>query len=795
MEDFNISDKTYRIGVLVGNAGTEHPRELLMGIYDCVRETNVEITLFLGSQGHALDFWSLTKETTSTTYNYQYNCLYDYALLGGMDALVIAYGTICIFFSQKEQDEFLSKFKGIPNVVLEYRDDNSDETYIITDNYGGMYDIIEHLALVHGYKKILFLAGPINSMEADLRTKAYYDVMAKYNLPVSDSMIASGDFTPMVEHLVEKLLDDNPDAEALACANDEMASAAYRVCKRRGLVVGRDIAITGYDNVDMSARLDPPLTTANQDGVEMGYESLKSAISICDTGANNSKLIAAHLIVRGSCGCDYLGIRENHQLIESYHRISSVDDIVNIHATAVIAYDLVKRNRNVPHSLREAFIYFYERMLTLLFRIHTSGVSTSDLDIISQSVLTECRKLFNIDFSAYTTHFSLEKSLSEFRMLLDHEIRDVDDYKKAAAYNRIGATFSSYIETLILHNNSENITKLIDNNRSYSYGIQSMIEHSNASKGFYKSVMQQIKERNVKNAFLYMNDKPIEFLKGESTSCPDSMYLAVQMIDGNINVMPSRNVRISRNLGFTSYFPESDSRHQYSALLLFQEKYQYGLLICESSLENMDEISCLALQISTALSYKHLRDMEEVSRKQLFRAMNELEEKNKVLNFISANDQLTNLYNRRGFMEQIFSMLHDNIGHNAYLFFFDLDHLKEINDVYGHSEGDFAIISSANILKDLFGDYGIVARLGGDEFVGVTTYGESTADIGANIVKRLTTITEQFNKESGKPYYIELSAGYTDFVFEEGLDIDEALRKADVVLYEAKRTRRRSVKK
>lgn len=78
-------------------------------------------------------------------------------------------------------------------------------------------------------------------------------MMERYHLPVSDKMIAQGDYSEFVDRQVDQLLDDNPNAEAIVFANDEMAFAGYRVCEKRGLKVGKDILITGFDDCERAS--------------------------------------------------------------------------------------------------------------------------------------------------------------------------------------------------------------------------------------------------------------------------------------------------------------------------------------------------------------------------------------------------------------------------------------------------------------------------------------------------------------------------------------------------------------
>lgn len=72
--------------------------------------------------------------------------------------------------------------------------------------------------------------------------------------------------------------------------------------------------------------------------------------------------------------------------------------------------------------------------------------------------------------------------------------------------------------------------------------------------------------------------------------------------------------------------------------------------------------------------------------------------------------------NRRGLMEKAVQMNRKNDGKEMLILFADLDHLKEINDSFGHIEGDFAIKKCAETLKSVVGENGIIGRIGGDEF-------------------------------------------------------------------------------
>ena len=237
-------EKIFNIGVMIGNVHTQHPMELIRGISEAAKTENANVSFFVGAQGNALDFWK-GDENDFNAYNYQYNSLYDYSLIAGLDAIIISYGTLCIYLENENREEFAKKFRSVPLVILEEYDESSCDSFIISDNFGSMYNIVEHLLSHHGYKKVLYLSGPKNNTDSNERERAYLEAMKAHDLPVTMEMVEYGDYSSNVDDLVERLLDNNPGAEAIVSANDEMAISIYKVCRSRGLIPGRDIAVTG----------------------------------------------------------------------------------------------------------------------------------------------------------------------------------------------------------------------------------------------------------------------------------------------------------------------------------------------------------------------------------------------------------------------------------------------------------------------------------------------------------------------------------------------------------------------
>lgn len=167
------------------------------------------------------------------------------------------------------------------------------------------------------------------------------------------------------------------------------------------------------------------------------------------------------------------------------------------------------------------------------------------------------------------------------------------------------------------------------------------------------------------------------------------------------------------------------------------------------------------------------------------RRIMELEEK---LHDMSFKDSLTDIYNRRGFftLSEHQLIMAGRQKRTLLLLFADIDNLKEINDTYGHKEGDSALIETARILKETYRKSDIIARIGGDEFA-VLFMVESENDTEA-IKDRLQKKLETYNKKCGK-YMLSISFGISSFNPRSAHDIEHVLSQADELMYEQKKSK------
>jgi diguanylate cyclase (GGDEF)-like protein len=180
-----------------------------------------------------------------------------------------------------------------------------------------------------------------------------------------------------------------------------------------------------------------------------------------------------------------------------------------------------------------------------------------------------------------------------------------------------------------------------------------------------------------------------------------------------------------------------------------------------------------------------------VSSSQAHRSMKEKARAEEQLRLLSLTDDLTGLYNRRGFLtlaEQQ-TRVANRDKKSMMVISADLDALKEINDTFGHKEGDAAIAETAHILRESFRKSDLVARIGGDEFALLLTGGEAEFDRG-KLDGRLQKCVEKHNEEDDRQYKISVSAGFADFDAAGTHTFEEWLHRADTMMYEQKRQKK-----
>lgn len=757
------------IAVLRGNTQTEYFKKMLVGFRACAEEADVNLIFLTGPQIPEY-CKGILSGNFAWDYSYQFHTIYDYVQFSKPDAIIIDYGSLAGVSDVADVREFVARYKDIPCLLLEDRIDDSKVPYLIAQKYDGMRLCMEHLVADHGYRKVAYVAGHHRDFGSKEGLRAYRDVLTGHGIPLEESMIVHSDYAENAEMAVEELLDRHPQTEAIVFANGNLMKAGYRVCAKRDLMVGHGIAITGFCDFDIAKSMEPPLTSVSHSGVLLGYQALQNALQLCQGKEPEVQEIPTAFHKGTSCGCK--PPERRWTAMEG----ASLDALKENIAGRVqeITKDLLRfvASEEKKREYCQVMQAYFDIVLSMVFGEDGEGASYESL----------VRYLKRMCSYRYIPMRHLKEALMPLLMILPGM---AEDKQKDICLAIINVTQQ--------HIHAEEIatlqTEMIEADSKAWFIPSFTADLINAKIEFEENmrlVMERLKAVQIKGAYFFFFQNPLVHRKNEELRFTEKLYLAAYYNEMEMVVYRGAEWRpVQETGGFAAFLPKERAGN-YTAFVLFSGEEQYGILLCEVEQKDIPFMVVCSLQLGSLYKVLRLKRLEQQMKQ-------ELEEKNRILNFISAYDALSQLLNRRGFMERAIETIREQKGKHACLLFADIDHLKEINDCFGHAAGDFAIQTAAEYLRQCTPPDAVTARIGGDEFVSLVV--SDREDCFEILAKRLRDYALKFNIASQQPFYVEMSVGVCEFICDTDTNIEELLCQSDAVLYEQKKKRRTTIKK
>lgn len=299
---------------------------------------------------------------------------------------------------------------------------------------------------------------------------------------------------------------------------------------------------------------------------------------------------------------------------------------------------------------------------------------------------------------------------------------------------------------------------------------------------FFNTVVNNLNVVHIGMLAMCIYDNPIVLSPQEDFEMPDKARL-LMLVDNDEkikeNYYEKGGIEFSPKEEILPGHLENFIPGNYYVLPVFLQSDNYGYLVCRFPTNNYPVYTIFLKILVNSFVHSYV-----FSKKEEEKAI--LAEKNQNLNFESKTDELTKLFNRRGFYEYGQQLLDVSVaaGQSGSVFFCDLDGLKTINDTYGHEIGDLAIKTEAKVLRAAFRDSDMIGRLSGDEF-GVVAPGLPERKVEV-IRERFLSLNEEFSKEANLPFTLSISIGPKEFN-SENTDLKDLLKAADKNLYEEKK--------
>ena len=182
---------------------------------------------------------------------------------------------------------------------------NLNIPYITVENKRGVHQLMDHLIQVHHRQRIAHLRGESGHEDADWRERGYREALEKHGIPYDRSLVEVGAFNAeQARHGVHNLLAKNVTFDAIFAGDDDSASGAMMELREAGIRVPQDVAVVGFDDLNLAAHLSPALTTVHSPIDEVASEATKLLLSIIHgEQVCQETLLPTHLVIRQSCGC------------------------------------------------------------------------------------------------------------------------------------------------------------------------------------------------------------------------------------------------------------------------------------------------------------------------------------------------------------------------------------------------------------------------------------------------------------------------------------------------------------
>lgn len=212
----------------------------------------------------------------------------------------------CVITSTKKDDERIAYFlkENVPFVAFGRSNEEWDFPFVDVDGEAGVRQGVRYL-LDLGHRRIGFIGLPSELMCSRHRLAGYRSALEERGVGLDPALIIKGKTTQTSGYqAMKKLLRVEPPPTAVMVSSDLMALGAMKAIQEEGLIVGSDISIVGFDDIQMAANYHPPLTTIRQPTYDIGIMLCHMLIQLIkgEELSERQIILQPELIVRGSCG-------------------------------------------------------------------------------------------------------------------------------------------------------------------------------------------------------------------------------------------------------------------------------------------------------------------------------------------------------------------------------------------------------------------------------------------------------------------------------------------------------------
>lgn len=269
------------LGLLIPDIANPHYPEITKSVEDAALSAGYQV-FFCNTD------WDVGKET-------MYRDVLSEKRVAGLIVMPVTDGSHIIF-----------KNFDIPVVLLGSRTEETSIDYVVMDNVQAAFMATEYLINM-GHRRLAYIGRKVINYTSSDRAKGFNLAVKQYNIPKKNAIVVSSDSYRLEGgyNVTKKILDSPEHPTGIVAFSDYVAIGVMQAVEERGLVVGKDISIIGFDDIMFSSIPKISLTTITPSKQELGHKAVETILTKCDNTNDKKQLISVlepQIIERNTCG-------------------------------------------------------------------------------------------------------------------------------------------------------------------------------------------------------------------------------------------------------------------------------------------------------------------------------------------------------------------------------------------------------------------------------------------------------------------------------------------------------------
>ncbi|NLN61358.1 MAG: GGDEF domain-containing protein [Myxococcales bacterium] len=707
------------------------------------------------AEGVALTTFVATSQDGVRDLGRHFEMVRDFVMDAGVDGLILSAGYIAEITGTEYIEQFARRFGDMPVVTLSLEIEGMP--CVISDNRSGVIEMVHHMVMSHGLARMVFISGPADHPETQGRFEAYKEGLAQHRIPYDEALVCPGHFSEASGRAaVASLLARGIDFDGIIAVDDVTAMGAIEELKAHGLHVPTEVAVAGFDDIAKALVTMPPLSTVRQPLGGIGARAVNELIACVRQPRNTPTKIVlpAQPVYRRSCGCfaDYIQNAATPTALGEGSRAEMIERIAQHLAGARTGSDAHAAGAD-EHAPQDDHVALALRIVEAFEAdINDHRFRSTFLEAIDVA-------LFRIEKEPWSIG-AMEGVLSE---LGTHPARLLSDPFRIASAHQLLQLAAMLVQEA--GHNMVRLTAIADSDfhQRIRHTCQRIIRSFEMARLLH-TLSVDLPELGVETFAIVLFDDPDGPVTADAWRMPQQLEVMLACSGGT-----QRVVTRDDNVAVASFSCVLD--------LLHADGYRGHTLFLPLVFKN--EMMGFALFVHrasrTSFLFEELRSHISIAMKSAL-LKQALDEK-------SLKDELTGLFNRRGFVAScLHAMEHASRAEMPLLVFVaDMDNLKQVNEQHGREVGDQLVRGATQVLLRTFRREDIIGRLGGDEFAVLCIMNQPDETAG-HIAERFREQLARFNAEGASPVPLAMTCAYNALDASASVSLDDLIRKADMLM-------------